>query len=52
MDIRWPGSFSEEWQQAFYFFQMDSEDVDFISVGARDGRVIPIYKSVNLVETE
>lgn len=52
VDIRRPGSFREEWQQALYFFQMVAEDVDFITVGARDGRVIPFYKSVDLAETE
>ena len=52
VDIRRPGSFPEGWQQAIYFFQMDAEDVDFITVGARDGRVIPFYKSVELAETQ
>ena len=52
VDIRWPGSFPIEWQQALYFFQMDGDDLDFVTVGARDGQVIPVYNAVDAVERE
>ncbi|KAL9074058.1 MAG: hypothetical protein Q9161_002467 [Pseudevernia consocians] len=52
VDIRWPGSLPKEWQQALYFFQMDGDDLDFVTVGARDGRVNPFYNAVDAVERE
>ena len=52
VDIRRLSLLPGEWQQAIYFFQMVAQDVDFITVGARDGQVTPFYKSVGLAETE
>lgn len=52
VDVRWPGTFPREMQQALYFFQMDGDDLDFVAVGARNGEVIPIYNTVASDETE
>lgn len=51
VNIRWPASFPEEWQQALYFFQMDDDDLDFVTVGARDGKVTPFYKGLKKLDT-
>ena len=52
VDVRWPGSLPEESQQAFYFFEMHGGGLDFVTVGARDGRVTPFYDIANRLETE
>ena len=52
VDVRWPGEFPQEEQQALYLFQMVGGEVDFVAVGARDGRVTPIYYAGDKVETE
>ncbi|CAD6581205.1 MAG: hypothetical protein ASARMPRED_000445 [Alectoria sarmentosa] len=52
VDVRWPGSFPEEWQQALYFFQMHGGGLDFVTVGARNGKVTPFYDIANGLETE
>ncbi|KAF6221594.1 hypothetical protein HO133_001560 [Letharia lupina] len=52
VDIRWPAWFPEEWQQALYFFQMDDDGLDFVTVGARDGRVIPFDHALDAAEIE
>lgn len=52
VDIKWPASFPEEWQQALYFFQMDDDNLDFVTVGARNGAVTPVYKDSEKLDTE
>lgn len=52
VDIRCPGSIPDEPQQALYFFQMVGDNLDFVTVGARDGRVTPFYSVVETAETE